>query len=149
MLRTFKATMTRWLRPAPIPYPRPLPPRPVRLDIGEAIGLINRERASRGLDRLVEITLLTASAQDWADVSSQLDRLDHGNFTGRMSTTLPETDCEILPVANLVALWMGNASHRANLLGPWNVIGVGLARSRTGTPYWCADFDKALTKRPT
>lgn len=60
-------------------------------------------------------------------MSSRLDRLDHGNFTGRMSTTLPEIDHEILPVAGLVALWMEDESYRANLLGPWNVIGVGLA----------------------
>jgi uncharacterized protein YkwD len=37
--------------------------------------------------------------------------------------------------------WMGSPGHRANILRPgFRRIGLGLARSGDGTPYWVQDF---------
>lgn len=135
MLRTTLATLMRWLRPRP----------PARVDVTEVIRLMNLERTARGLDPLNAMALLTASAQDWADVMARLGDTRRGNFPGRMSVRLPAGGAA--PAA-LVRLWMADAGHRANILGPWNVAGSGLARSPSGTPYWCVDFDKSLTTRP-
>ena len=116
------------------------------LDVAEVIRLINVERSSRNLQALVHFALLSDSAQDWAETMARNDTLEHGNFPGRMSAILPNTAAgedigEAYSPGQIVTVWMKSPKHMDNILGRWNVIGVGLARSKSGTPYWCADFD--------
>ena len=43
--------------------------------------------------------------------------------------------------ASVVQGWMSSAGHRTNILNPgYTDIGVGLAYSASGVPYWTQDF---------
>ncbi len=43
--------------------------------------------------------------------------------------------------ASVMQSWMNSAGHRRNILDPaFSDIGVGLAYSANGTPYWTQDF---------
>lgn len=49
-------------------------------------------------------------------------------------------------VASVMAAWMGSSGHRANILnGYYGDVGMGLAHSAGGTPYWTQVFGSGGT----
>lgn len=125
--------------PAPTPYPGPFRPEVL-------IAAINIERGKVGLGPLRPHDGLMRAAQDWADEMARTGVLSHGNFSGRIQAILPNTAAgeDIAmgqrSVAEVMKSWMDSPPHRANILGPYNVAGVGRAASG-GRTAWCVDFD--------
>lgn len=91
-------------------------------------------------------------AAGWAAQMARDDRLGHGDWAGRFRRQFPGTaGSENVAAgqrspAEVVGDWMTSAGHRANILGPYTAIGVGVATASGGTAYWCADF--ASPSRP-
>jgi uncharacterized protein YkwD len=113
------------------------------------IDAINAARISAGLPVLIDDPALDRSAESWAVAMASGVGLDHGNFASRISAVYPNTVAgeniaEGQPdAASVVAAWMDDPPHRANILGAFDRIGAGSARDSTGTLYWCADFDQS------
>ena len=77
---------------------------------------------------------------------TSMGRIDHGDFADRIGAVYPDTAAseniaEGQPdAASVVAAWMDDPPHRANILGDYDRVGVGMARDDMGSIYWCADF---------
>ena len=143
-------------RPAPLPEPAPSPPfapvppitpAPAPPTTGSAVtAAINAARASRALPPLMDDDNLTRVALAWAGSMAESGVMDHGDFAGRMASVVPNTAAaeniaEGQPDAtSVVAAWMDDPPHRANILGEYTRLGVGLARDPGATTYWCVDF---------
>lgn len=107
---------------------------------------INRIRALHSLNPLEEDLKLDLTAQSWANSIAARNTLSHGNFLQRIAHAYPNaTVSENVAAGQTNALqtvddWMKDRPHREALLGNYNKIGVGTARSIQGTLYWVADF---------
>ncbi len=127
--------------PAPDPVPRPEPDAPPALAVE-----INAARATAGLSPLEFDPALGQVSESWARAMAADGALDHGAFGERIASIYPNTAAgediaEGQPTApDVVAAWMDDPPHRANILGGFNRLGVGQARADDGTLYWCADF---------
>ena len=134
--------------PSPMPTPEPIPPVPPVETTGLAIA-INAARASADLPPLAVDISLDQIAASWARSMASGGSLGHGPFADRVGSVYPnaaagEDIAEGQPSpAEVVAAWMDDPPHRANILGPFDRLGVGLARADDGTLYWCADFVRA------
>lgn len=145
-------TFLQWLRafvvsiiPArdlPTPY-RPVPtpvPTGWRVSI---VAAMNAERARHGLAPLLIDARLTGSAQRWAATMAASGVLAHSGDTGSRITAAgyrwvnaAENLAEGQPTpAAVVAAWMSDIPHRANVLGRYLNVGVGVFG-----PFVCADF---------
>ncbi len=131
-------------RPTPSPTPAPHPLTPVSgNDLADAI---NAQRAKYGLRPLVLDTTLNNLAQSWAETMARNGKMDHGDFSGRIKHAIPafrnageDIAAGQTTVTQVVTAWMNSPPHRANILGNFNSIGVGIAK---GTMiFWCLDFD--------
>src|SRR5262249_33273772 len=120
----------------------------------EIIRLTNQERQNAGLKPLVEDAKLTRAAQDYAALMASLQQVGHD--VGGHSFAQRVTDAGILgpsgaaenvnnysPTAeDSVRYWMSSEGHRANILNPnFTQIGVGVAYSSTGVPYYAQMFN--------
>lgn len=146
--------LTHLLGPSPTPQPPPIvvppvPPVPVPVADGwqdQLLAATNAARASNGLGHLDLDPALAASSQAWATSMATAGVLAHGNFAARMAAVEPgrsaaENIAEgALDPSTVTALWMSDAGHRANLLGPYLFLGVGRAESSSGNLYWVTDF---------
>lgn len=154
-----------WFAPAPepepIPYPSPAPdpepqpepePRPAPVaptPESSVIEQINAARESAGLSALARDESLMRLAASWAASMASSSDMDHGDFADRISSVYPNTEAaeniaEGQPDADsVVAAWLDDPPHRANMLGDFNRLGVGVGRDDSGSPYWCADFVQA------
>lgn len=139
-------------RPVPVPVPPPPPPPPpgpvsaldqVRAD---TVTAMNAARKAVGLWPLLETPAVDAVSQQWAAYMALTGGLNHGDFEGRMVAVfgqVPDAEdiAEGYPSAQaVVAGWMASPPHRANILGDYNLVGVGIAATPSGLLYWCADF---------
>jgi uncharacterized protein YkwD len=129
--------------PQPVPVP-PSPPTPVR--VSDLVAAINGVRAAHSLPYLTEVALLDQTAQAWANSMATAGVLDHGAFAQRIQAAFPgvaaaEDIAEGQPTAtDVVAAWMADPGHAANILGPYSRVGGGSARSTSGATYWVVDF---------
>lgn len=138
-----------WLfRRRPVPTP-PVPPTPgptPGINPGAVIAEINRVRLQIGLGLLWEDSLINKVSQEWALAMAGNEALDHGNFFGRIASVYPDRPAgEDIAAGQTSAVqvvgdWMSDPPHRETLLGHYNHIGVGIARSSRGVLYWVADF---------
>jgi uncharacterized protein YkwD len=138
--------------PSPQPTPEPAPDPPIKpvpappSPESSVVAAINGERTSNGLPLLVEDGKLGGTAQSWATSMATATGLDHGDFAGRIASAYPdvaaaENIAEGQPdAASVVAAWMDDPPHRANILGDFNRLGVGADRDEAGSIYWCVDF---------
>jgi len=119
----------------------------------QVVALTNQVRTQNGLPPLsLELSLLWA-AQVHSNEQAALNRLSHSGRYGdagqRISrqratrrdyqwSTWGENIASGAPDAAFVMNgWMNSPGHRANILDPaFTDIGVGLAYSSNGTPYW-------------
>lgn len=111
---------------------------------------INANRARRGLPALTLDSHLTAVSQEWADYLAQNKILIHGDFAARIQAVYPATEAaeniaEGYSANTLVTAWMCDKPHRDNILGPYTVIGIGVALSPAGDVFYVADFDALRT----
>jgi uncharacterized protein YkwD len=126
----------------PVPY-RDAPPGWE----AEMLGGVNAHRANVGRHRLSWCPALAVAAHRQAEAQARLDQLFHSDlgsnaqaagFTGWQS--LAENVGQAGSVADVMAMWMGSAPHRANILGEHDWVGFGQARSASGRLYWTQSF---------
>jgi uncharacterized protein YkwD len=131
--------------------PAAAPPAPSAVQ--QVVDLTNARRAEHGLGALTVSGALTNAAQahsadqagratmthTGSDGSSPGDRIAR---TGYRSATWGENVAAGYPDgAAVLDGWMNSSGHRANILSSgFTQIGVGVAYSANGTPYWTMDL---------
>jgi len=116
------------------------------VDLGALVAAMNACRTARGLTALVRDARLDATASAWAASMASAGVLSHGDFEGRTTRAIPgvpasENIAEGYPTApEVVEGWMNSPGHRANILGPYRLVGVGEVTDGRGRAWWCADF---------
>jgi uncharacterized protein YkwD len=119
----------------------------------EIIRLTNQERQNAGLKPLVEDARMTRVAQDYAALMASQEQVGHN--VGGTSTVQRFKDAGIpsdrwigenvnnysQTAEDSVQYWMNSEGHRGNILNPnFTQIGVGVAYSSTGVPYYIQMF---------
>jgi uncharacterized protein YkwD len=115
----------------------------------------NVQRKKYGLPELKGLTTLNKVAQDWTqkiftedcDLSTDPNGCHNPNYFGQYSGT-PQAGAENvasglgngLTSSNVVAAWMNSPGHRANILGPYNHIGIGWVSEPGGKAYATQNF---------
>lgn len=120
----------------------------------EVIRLVNAERAKGGCSAVKHDPQLRAAAYghsaDMAaknyfshtskDGRSFMDRIKAAGFTGGSAWAENIAMGQRTP-AQVMQSWMNSSGHKANIMNcRYNLIGVGLAKTSSGTPYWTQDF---------
>jgi uncharacterized protein YkwD len=122
--------------------------------IAEVLKLHNRARAKAELPPLTLDPKLTAAAKrhaldmaendkmshEGSDGSSPQKRIEAAGYKGR--ATAENVAFGIRTAAGAVQGWLDSPPHKKNLLGDYQDVGIAVARSDDGTPYWCVDFGK-------
>lgn len=131
----------------PTPTPTPVPP-PGPMTNAALVQAINQIRAAHGLLGLVEIPPLSAQALAHSQAMIKSGILGHDGFAARIAAVFPGTSAgenveenQFATAADCANEWMTDAAHQANMLGAWNVIGVGIAVDAVGRNWITADFD--------
>lgn len=134
-------------KPHPVPAPVPMPPAPPPSPTAdEVVAAINAERAKFGLGPLSIDPGLMRIAQEWSEQMAKADTLAHGNFAARITSVHPRVAAGedvaegYSDAASVVVGWMKSPPHRANILGRFSHIGVGVGTSRNRHIYWTCDF---------
>ena len=130
--------------------PRRHPPRRAAQQV---VDLTNARRAQYGLPALSVNGALTDAAQAHAADQASVSRMSHAGTDGSdVSARLDRVGYAYSAWGENVAAgygdaggvmngWMNSSGHRANILnGNFTQIGVGLAYSANGTPYWTMDL---------
>jgi len=101
----------------------------------EVIALVNKERTRRGMKPLAPSPKMMADADKWSAVQSR-SRMHHSRMGYYENVAFGQKDANAVHHA-----WMTSRGHRKNILTPsHNQIGVGLAYSSSGRPYWTEIF---------
>lgn len=115
----------------------------------QAVALVNQRRAQAGLPALSYNGRLGTAAQAHSNDMARYSRLSHigsdGSTVGvrlrragyRWSRVTENIAAGYTTPSSVVTAWMNSSGHRANILDR-NVtaIGIALAYSRSGRPYW-------------
>lgn len=134
-----------------VPIPSPVPtPVPASVPVPSIAGLLkshNDFRADYKLDPLAPNQPLQDVAQYWATMMASNRVLDHGDFKNRIRSFTPISlrSAENIAegqqtVEQVMACWKNSHEHRANMLGPYNRVGFGIAPDNNGTLYFCTVF---------
>lgn len=140
------------LRAAVRVHPPAPPPQPAASQVEQVASLVNAERARAGLAPLQIDARLMLAAQRHSEDQAAMGRMSHFGSDG--STVAIRLDrvgyayrgwAENVAygqpdAATVVTAWMNSPGHRDNNLGPNTQLGVGLAYSASGTPYWTMVF---------
>lgn len=132
------------------------PPADVRVDTGVAgrvIALTNAQRAAAGLSPLSANGALTAAAAAHSKDQAAHNKMTHTGSNGStLSQRISAAGFAWHTIGENVAMgygsadsvmdgWMNSAGHRANILkADFTSIGVAVAYSADGTPYWTMDL---------
>jgi uncharacterized protein YkwD len=124
----------------------------------DLVTLTNQVRQSSGLAPLAVDDRLTQAAQIQASAMAALNVMDH-TLPGAPLPTLASRlqsvgygyfwageniACNAPDAASVETLWMNSPPHRANILSPVPTsIGVAVAYSSQGEPYYCQVFGQA------
>jgi uncharacterized protein YkwD len=111
---------------------------------------VNRVRADHGRKPLRATVCLTSRvAQPWARHMASTEKMVHQDLSTVFKTCpgltrVGENIAAGYPTAKAVMrAWMRSPGHRHNILDRrFRKIGLGLARSADGTPYWVQDFGR-------
>lgn len=112
--------------------------------------LTNEARAANGRPALKRSRLLDASAQARARRLAKTGALEHGTWWKAIYRVAGKTRFRSLgeniaegqdTQGQVVREWMASPTHRDNILGSYNRLGVGFAR-RGDTEYWCQHFGR-------
>ena len=129
--------------------PAPEQPAPSS-EAEQVLNLVNAARAQNGLSPMTLDTEMTAAANTRAkETVSQFShtRPDGSSF----STALTQAGVSYRSYGENIAwgqrsaqsvmdTWMNSSGHRANILGSYSRLGVGVYRTADGTPYWVQLF---------
>lgn len=114
----------------------------------QAAGVLNAERAARGLAPLDWHDLVARAAQIHSDDMARMGQMQHvGSDGSRAGDRLTEVGfawgawgeavAAGQPTADdVIAAWLNSPGHRAILLGDYRYVGIGSATGSSGTPYW-------------
>jgi uncharacterized protein YkwD len=136
------------LRP-PAPVPTPIPPVESGLDrlSDDFFAAIVAARIGNGRGEIRRDADLDRIAREWAETQATSGLpLSHGNSQSRIASVHPgSAGGEDIAMgypdgAAVVRAWLADPPHRKILLGPFNVVGVGLALDGRGQLYAVADF---------
>ena len=119
----------------------------------EMLGAINAHRANVGLAPLSWCGTLTVAAQTQSQAQANQSRMFHSNLAAGAAaagydrwTSLGENVAMGQPsVGAVMTTWMNSSGHRANILGAFEHVGFGQARSSNGTIYWTQSFGRSGT----
>ncbi len=101
----------------------------------------NAQRAANGLGGLAwNGTLASRSCSFAAVLAAANGGLYHSSFQGGFSRWAENVAYGYGSASAVVAGWMGSSGHRANILGPYTVMGACSATSSTGRVYWVQQF---------
>jgi len=111
----------------------------------QSLTLVNADRTSRGLPALTSDPTLTSIAAGWSDHLLALGTLVHNVGLGSEISpgwTRWGENIGYGPSPQAVeTAFMNSPPHRANILGDYNLIGVGAARRSDGTVFVTVDFE--------
>jgi uncharacterized protein YkwD len=104
--------------------------------VGRAVyELVNADRAANGLPALAWSPQLGALAQGWSEHMASTGSFEHSDINAtirspefnaftRLGENILVGPCK-MNAAEMEQAWMNSPSHRANILGSYNLIGVG------------------------
>lgn len=99
------------------------------------ISQTNAQRARHGLSPLAVDSQLMSSASRHAQWMASNRNLSHGHGVAENIAMGQGSAGEAM------RSWMNSSGHRANILGSgYTRIGVAVAYTSNGTPYWCQQF---------
>ncbi|MEM9746519.1 MAG: CAP domain-containing protein [Actinomycetota bacterium] len=129
--------------------PTPSVPAGFATELAEVVAIANQERAAAGVGPLTVDPLLNAAAQLHSEDQARMNDLTHigsdGSNPGQriarqgyvFRTWGENAAVGYRTAAGVMDGWMGSPGHRGNLLNPsFTEIGMGVAYSSGGTPYW-------------
>ena len=121
------------------------PPSPQQ----QVVDIANQRRAERGLPALRVHSALSLAAQNHSVDQARMNRMSHTGSDGSdPGTRIARTGYRAWgwgenvgagqpSASHVMSAWMNSPGHRDNILnGSFKEIGVGLAYSAGGTPYW-------------
>jgi hypothetical protein len=110
----------------------------------QLVGLMNADRARAGLGPLAVDATLTGVARSWSDAMMGAGALIHNpeieNELPGGWTRWGENVGEGSSPASLEAAFMASPDHRANILGAFSLVGVGVDVGAAGTLWVTVDF---------
>jgi len=132
--------------PAP-PSPTPPPPPPAPPQVTALVAAINVQRAAYSLCPLAESGTLDTLAHSRSESMAAMGGLSDAGFNLQVVPQLAglfpgyaaaaENVAEGQPdVASVIDAWMNSLPHRANILGPYNLIGAGIVTDASGRVWW-------------
>jgi len=131
------------------PKPAPAPPAPPRLAVGTGQwGLINQDRQAAGMPPLQWSPCLANVA------TGQAARMAAQGYISHVNGRTLDLGCHLgsqtgenigyqgggINDAAMNAWFMGDAPHRANILGPYHYVGVAWVVAPSGTAYLAVEF---------
>jgi uncharacterized protein YkwD len=136
---TTTTTTTTLLPPPPTPPPPPPPPPPfgnASAQARELYFLVNNERAAHGLGPVNWNDQLGGLAQGWSQHMAATGSMAHqnlqailnsgfGGFSG-LAENVFAGGCG-MSAGQMHHAWMNSPTHRANILGGFSAIGIGIA----------------------
>jgi len=110
----------------------------------QVVTLMNADRAHNGLNPLTVDPAMSTVARGWADVVMGRGALSHNpdivNLLPEGWTRWGENVGFGPSPTSLEAAFMASPEHRANILGPFSIVGVGVSVASDGTLWVAVDF---------
>jgi uncharacterized protein YkwD len=137
--------------PKPVVTPIPIPPPlgNISLLIKAVFLQINTFRSGQGLPALKYDQGLAAGAQEHSVVMASKQALSHDGFEQRIESVHPNTaGAENVEYNNyqtavqIVQQWANSPPHRANMVGNYDLVGLGCCTGTDNNNYWTATFDQ-------
>jgi uncharacterized protein YkwD len=111
----------------------------------QVLALLQQQRSANGLPPFVVSAGLSRAAAAWSDTELAMGTIEHnpdpGAFLAPFWLRWGENVGVASSPAQLVAMWMASAPHRANILGYYNRIGVGVSLRGDGAEFATLDFE--------
>ncbi|OQP66083.1 hypothetical protein A3860_15010 [Niastella vici] len=112
---------------------------------------MNEYRRKKRLPALAMNAVITAEAQKHSEnMASNRTDFGHSGFKTRMKRIIPQINgngsmSENVAYGNMTARqvveeWLESSMHRENIVGPYNVTGIGIAADRRGALYFTQIF---------
>ncbi len=128
----------------------------------EILVYVNQYRVQHGLSKLMMNPVLTKQAtQHSRDMANHLMPFGHDGFNTRMNHVHQHIQYALSGAENVafnyktakivVDGWIHSPGHRRNIMGNYNLTGIGIARDKQGKPYFTQMFlrqDASLAKNP-
>lgn len=112
----------------------------------EMLALVQQQRVANGLPPLVVSAGLTRAAEAWSDHQLAIGTIQHnpdpGSFLAPFWLAWGENVGMGPSPEVLMSMFMNSPEHRANILGDYNRIGVGVSLRGDGTEFVTLDFEK-------